>query len=60
MSENTKNKKIPCQIFSRIVGYVRPLGSWNDAKKHEFAKRKVYKVPSNEQLEEEHDECPRG
>ncbi|OFX79181.1 MAG: ribonucleoside triphosphate reductase [Bacteroidetes bacterium GWE2_29_8] len=28
-----------CEVFSRIVGYIRPLNQWNKGKKEEFADR---------------------
>jgi len=33
-----------CEIFSRIVGYIRPLEQWNIGKVQEFKDRKVFKV----------------
>ncbi len=33
------DKKVPCEVYSRIVGYMRPLGEWNRAKRQEFADR---------------------
>ena len=33
-----------CEIYSRVVGYLRPVKQWNDGKKAEFAIRKHYKV----------------
>lgn len=33
-----------CEIYSRIVGYLRPVGQWNKGKKEEFKDRKTYKV----------------
>ncbi|MGM0482364.1 MAG: ribonucleoside triphosphate reductase [Patescibacteria group bacterium] len=32
-----------CEVYSRIVGYLRPVNQWNDGKKHEFNIRKTYK-----------------
>ncbi|MGM0629392.1 MAG: ribonucleoside triphosphate reductase [Patescibacteria group bacterium] len=32
-----------CEVYSRIVGYLRPVNQWNDGKKHEFNIRKNYK-----------------
>jgi len=32
-----------CEVFSRIVGYLRPVNQWNDAKAQEFDMRKTYK-----------------
>ncbi len=31
-----------CEVYSRIVGYLRPVNNWNDGKKEEFAERKTY------------------
>ena len=36
---------VPCEVYSRIVGYVRPVQNWNVGKKQEFADRQVYDVP---------------
>lgn len=33
-----------CEIFSRVVGYLRPVQQWNVGKQEEFRKRKVYKI----------------
>jgi len=35
-------KRIKCEIYSRPVGYLRTVSSWNDAKKEEFADRNTY------------------
>ncbi len=31
-----------CVVFSRIVGYLRPVEQWNDGKQEEFADRKLF------------------
>lgn len=31
-----------CEIYSRIVGYLRPVQQWNLGKKEEFKERKVF------------------
>ena len=33
---------LDCEIYSRIVGYFRPIKEWNSAKKEEFRERKNY------------------
>jgi len=33
-----------CEVYSRVVGYLRPINQWNNGKKAEFHIRKVYKV----------------
>ena len=35
-----------CQIFSRVVGYFRPIENWNLGKREEFKDRKVFKEES--------------
>jgi len=37
--------KQPCEVYSRIVGYYRPVGQWNNGKQQEFEERKVFKFP---------------
>lgn len=32
----------PCEIYSRITGYYRPIKNWNDGKAQEFKQRKTY------------------
>jgi len=32
----------PCEIYSRVVGYLRPVQQWNKGKQQEFSMRRVY------------------
>ena len=34
--------KAPTEVYSRIVGYLRPVEQWNDGKRAEFTDRAVY------------------
>jgi len=36
--------KQPCEVYSRIVGYLRPVSQWNEGKKQEFKERKEFMV----------------
>ena len=36
--------KQPCEVYSRIVGYLRPVNQWNKGKQEEFKERKEYKI----------------
>ena len=36
--------KQPCEVYSRIVGYLRPVQQWNKGKQEEFKNRKVFKI----------------
>jgi hypothetical protein len=31
-----------CEVYSRVVGYLRPVKQWNEGKKAEFALRKTF------------------
>ena len=32
----------PTEVYSRVVGYLRPVGQWNDGKQTEFCMRKTF------------------
>jgi ribonucleoside-triphosphate reductase len=36
-----------CEVYSRVVGYLRPVNQWNKGKKEEFKKRKLYKIDTS-------------
>lgn len=33
-----------CEVFSRIVGYLRPTSQWNEGKQSEYRERKPFKI----------------
>ena len=35
---------VPTEIYSRVVGYYRPVGQWNKGKQSEFGDRVTYEV----------------
>ncbi len=37
-----KEIKVPVEVYSRVVGYFRPVNQWNKGKKEEFSERKTY------------------
>ena len=37
-----KGIKTECEVYSRVVGYLRPVNQWNPGKQQEFADRKTY------------------
>ena len=39
---NTKGTN--CEVYSRVVGYLRPVQNWNKGKKEEFSMRKNIKM----------------
>ena len=36
--------KTRCEVYSRVVGYLRPVDNWNEGKREEFKDRKAFKV----------------
>ncbi len=34
----------PCEVYSRVVGYLRPVKQWNKGKREEFKVRKTFKI----------------
>jgi len=40
--------KQPCEVYSRIVGYYRPITQWNEGKQEEFKDRKEFKIKKTE------------
>jgi ribonucleoside-triphosphate reductase len=37
-----QNKTTSCEVYSRVVGYLRPVNQWNRGKQQEFADRKTF------------------
>jgi anaerobic ribonucleoside-triphosphate reductase len=34
----------PCEVYSRVVGYFRPVQQWNEGKREEFKERRGYAI----------------
>jgi hypothetical protein len=41
-NQNNGRCKERVEVFSRVVGYFRPVARWNDGKKEEFSERKTF------------------
>ena len=39
----TEELKMPCEVYSRVVGYYRPVRNFNNGKKEEFEDRVLFK-----------------
>ena len=37
----------PCEVYSRVVGYIRPVQQWNKGKREEYADRKEFENTKN-------------
>lgn len=36
------SERQPCEVWSRVMGYYRPVDSWNIGKRAEFAERVMF------------------
>lgn len=45
--------RVPCEVYSRIVGYLRPVQNWHQGKRQEFSERKMFRIPKAALPEEE-------
>jgi len=39
------SKRVKAEVYSRVVGYMRPVSGWNKGKRQEFKDRKVFVLP---------------
>ena len=46
-------RKVPCLIYSRIVGYLTPVQNWNDGKRQEFEDRVAFALPAEDDSAED-------
>ena len=42
----TVTKKVPCEVYSRIVGYFRPIRNWNKGAQQMHRERRMYQTPA--------------
>jgi hypothetical protein len=42
----TDDERQPCEVWTRVMGYHRPVSSFNTGKKGEFAERVPFREPS--------------
>ncbi|MBR9681573.1 MAG: hypothetical protein GOV00_02105 [Candidatus Altiarchaeota archaeon] len=49
MSKRYEPQEFPvrCEVFSRVVGYIRPVNQWNDGKQEEFRQRRTFEKTTN-------------
>jgi ribonucleoside-triphosphate reductase len=38
--------KQPCEVYSRVVGYIRPVQQWHKGKRQEYGERKEFSLPA--------------
>lgn len=37
-----------CEVYSRVVGYIRPVQQWHKGKKKEYSEREEFLMPSKD------------
>ncbi len=42
-------KRQRCEVYSRVVGYLRPVAQWNKGKRQEFRDRLEFAMPDADQ-----------
>jgi ribonucleoside-triphosphate reductase (formate) len=47
--ENKERTKT--EVYSRIVGYLRPVSQWNEGKQAEWDERKTFKINDGDNLQ---------
>ncbi|MGB9723710.1 MAG: anaerobic ribonucleoside-triphosphate reductase [Chloroflexia bacterium] len=55
LPQQKEERRIPCEVYSRIVGYLRPVQNWHRGKQQEFQERRMFRVP---QVEDENRAVP--
>ncbi len=51
--------KQPCEVYSRVVGYIRPVQQWHKGKQQEYQERKEFCVPQEASEKTEKVEAPK-
>ena len=52
MEKDIEEKRTECEVYSRVVGYLRPVKQWNLGKQQEFEDRKVYDMKEKQDRNE--------
>ena len=42
--KDLESRRQKCEVYSRVVGYLRPVSQWNDGKQAEFFERKKGRI----------------
>jgi anaerobic ribonucleoside-triphosphate reductase len=42
--KDIEKKRTECEVYSRVVGYLRPVNQWNKGKQQEYSDRKMFKI----------------
>lgn len=42
--DEIESQRTKCEVYSRVVGYLRPVKQWNKGKQQEFSDREMFKI----------------
>ena len=42
-----QTQRQPCEVYSRVVGWLTPVKNWNKGKRAEYQDRKTFEVSEN-------------
>jgi anaerobic ribonucleoside-triphosphate reductase len=45
-----ESKRTECEVYSRVVWYLRPVSQWNKGKQQEFSDRKMFEIKKKEEM----------
>ncbi len=48
--KDIESKRTECEVYSRVVGYLRPVKQWNKGKQQEFSDRKMFKTIEKKEM----------
>jgi len=48
MSEEVR---VRCMVYSRVCGFLTPVGQWNTGKQQEWSERKVFALPETPDMD---------
>tara|TARA_Y100000310_G_C20390273_1_gene672406 strand:- start:141 stop:347 length:207 start_codon:yes stop_codon:yes gene_type:complete len=55
--QELEKMRTKCEIFSRVVGYIRPIQNWNVGKRAEFKDRVVFEETISLESEKVREKC---
>jgi ribonucleoside-triphosphate reductase len=56
MEGNQRIDRQSCEVYSRVVGYIRPVEQWNPGKQSEFEDRRMFNVDNQKIISQLGDE----
>ena len=57
IAELPEEARTRCEVWTRVMGYHRPVAAWNPGKQSEHADRRFYREALNESPAQSDDRC---